>query len=105
MAKNAAKVKLPKMCLEDADPDRYELFAILRELWYKQGVELEEKTKRTNAELARRLGVNAQNTSQWASGSAGKSPAPWFIIMTLCHWLELFIAIKPDGVQLYSQKG
>ena len=87
--------KLPPMCVKDAEPDRFKIFATLRERWKN------EEDGRTYAALAAHLGCAKQQVSQWATASGGKSPAPWSLIMVLCHELSLGVAVEPEGIKLY----
>ena len=92
------------LTLPGANPNRYELFARLREMW----INLDEPTpgtkdkKRTSSSLADYLCEPKQRVTQWATGSGGKSPAPWSVIMRLCHDLGLGVALHPkEGPKLY----
>lgn len=94
----------PPLCIEGAEPDRHSLFAKLRSMWRDAAETIEidgEEESRSYASLARYLGVPKQAVSQWATGSGGKAPAPWSVIMRLCHDLGLGIAIEPSGAKLY----
>lgn len=81
---------------EGSEPNRYALFAKLREMW--KGAE----EGRTSASLAAHLNTPKQRVTQWATGSGGKAPAPWWVILKLCHELGLGVAINPkEGAKLY----
>lgn len=92
------------LCADGAEPDRLALFATLRTLWKDQEgpvVINGQEEPRTYANLGRILGYPKQTIAQWATGSGGKAPAPWFVIMRLCHHLGLGIAIDASGAKLY----
>lgn len=91
---NNPAVEFP-LCETGAEPDRFKIFATLREMWKKQ------EEGRTYAGLSDHLGYTKQQVSQWATGSGGKSPAPWSVLMTMCNELGFGIAIEPSGVKIY----
>jgi hypothetical protein len=94
----------PPLCQNGNEPDRYKMFASLREMWKHMDEPLVldgEECDRTYVNLARRLDTSKQAVAQWATGSGDKSPAPWHVIMTLCHDLGLGVAIEPSGAKLY----
>jgi hypothetical protein len=95
---------LPELCREGEEPNRFALFAKLRTMWRDAGSTIEidgEEEARSYASLARYLGVPKQAVTQWATGSGGKAPAPWHVIIRLCYDLGLGIAIEPSGAKLY----
>jgi len=99
-----ARRKIPPYCQDGAEPDRYGLFDTLRNMWIEAEPTIKigrEERPRTFAALADHLGVPKQNVTQWATGSGGKAPAPWWYIMRLCHELGLGISITPEKCSLY----
>ena len=93
--------ELPVYCHDNVEANRYSLFATLREMWRKQREDAGQVS--TYAELARLLEVPRQSVTQWATGSGDKSPAPWHILMRLCHWCEVGIRLEPEKVALYRR--
>ena len=85
----------PPLCEPGAEADRFRLFATLREQWR------DAEPGRTYTQLAEELGVTKQNVSQWATGTGDRSPPPWWILMELCHRLDLGIGLEPGGSKLY----
>jgi len=87
---------MPILCTYDIEPNRYVMFARLRSMWKEAG------EGRSYAQLADLLGVPKQAIAQWATGTGSKSPAPWYVIMRLCFWLGLAVAVEPGGAKLYK---
>jgi len=85
----------PVLCHVGTEPDRFKIFATLRECWKS------EEKDRTYSALATTIGYTKQQVAQWATGSGDKSPAPWSVIMLLCNELGYGVAIAPGGVKLY----
>ena len=95
------------LTIEDAEPDRYRVFAKLREIWKKvdKPVPGTKDRARNSSSLAEYLNTPKQRVTQWATGSGGKGPAPWWVIMLLCHELGFGIALHPkQGMKLYRLK-
>lgn len=93
-----------QLCEDGAEPNRYKIFAKLREMWCKVKEPIligGEEQNRSSAALSRYLDVSKQAVTQWATGSGGKSPAPWHVIMKLCKDLGLGVALEPKGAKLY----
>lgn len=92
------------LCQEGAEPDRFKLFAKLRELWKsKDGTKLinGKEDPYSYASLGRWLDVPKQSISQWATGTGDKSPPPWHIVMRLATELGLGVALEGEGAKLY----
>ncbi len=97
--------KVKPFILDGAEPDRYGLFAKLREMWVEAAatIDLDGKTvNRSFAALADHLDVPKQNVTQWATGSGGKAPAPWNYIMRLCDELGLGVNLTASKCELYK---
>lgn len=94
-------------CQEGAEPDRYSIFAMLREMWVaadpgpKNG-DVKNYSPRNYGALADYLEVPKQNVTQWATGTGGRAPAPWFYIMRLCKEFGLGISITPEKCTIYK---
>lgn len=102
--------EIPTLCQPGNEPDRYRMFATLREMWRDLDEPLhlpgeDGPQPRTYVNLAKRLDTSKQAVAQWATGSGDKAPAPWHVIMTLCNDLGLGVAIEPHGAKLYRPPG
>ena len=91
---------VPPACEEGGDPYRFALFATLRAEWRK--ARKAQGLPAGNRALAAELGLPRREVAmtQWATGGGDKAPAPWWVLMRLCHLLGFAILLAPDKAKI-----
>lgn len=85
------------LAVQGAQPPVRAIYRTLRERWL-------ESRDDSQAGLARRLGVQAQQVSQWASGSDATKHPPWWVLLAMADDLGLAVLVQADGAYLVKRR-
>lgn len=103
MGSKSAKQWRPELCQVGAEPDRYEIWRALRDMWcLANGTESRPATYSAFAEY---LGVPRQHEHGWSSEKSDRGMVAWFRIHGVMHDLGLVLVLSPDGWTLERRGG